>query len=479
MKVNLIFILLISTFFAYGNDYEKGVMAFKNHHYKEAIEEFKKVKGEKSKKAKLNLGFMYLKGLGTKKDPYKAFKYFREAAKEDSLVAKAKIASMYRQGIGTQKDFKKSLEIYNNLADVGHVYSQIMLGLIYKSGKDIPIDYSRSLKYFIMASKHGSALADYEVGMFYCNGNGVKKDKKKCIEYLVKSTLKGYKKAVEELKLIAKEKKTFWNFVDNKRVDNIIKNIKSGRDIQKEELKLYKIVIASYLHSSTFLKKESMESYKTYLKKEIEWYKFFESSLIYFSKINKKDKVLAKSVILKHLENATYLRKSTKFMMEYIVTVNVFKNIYASGVLDNYENKKSFLSFVPPDEYDYMERLRLDIDRNIEKFNLLYRAYQMNQNRKVQKIDIGFLSAYPEEILNICHNHDYAKIKKLSLKIQKLRGKIKKINTTKDYFETFPVLFYNPDDDMKNCIESTEVSKLYRNLKDTFKSKTIRKEQRE
>jgi len=461
--INLSLIMLFLPVFISADYYRDGLEAYKNKDFNKSIKLFKKAK-DKNGKSKLKLGLMYLYGDGVNKNCIKALLYIKQSIAQNNMNAKAVIASLYREGVCVKKKPQKALNISKELATKGHMHSQIILGLIYKLGAWTNKNYSKSLKYFKMASKQGSPLADYEIGMFYCKGKGVQKDKKVCIEYLINSASKGYKKAEKELKLIAAKKQSFWELINNKYIENIIQNINNEKGIHRKDLKLYKIVIYSYLHSSSFFKHRQLKNYAVYSRKELAWYRFLKSSLIYFKKTKTLDKVLVKNVILKHLQNAYYVPKNTSFELEHIVAINAFENIYKSGILKNYKNKKPFLKFVPPNEYDFIKRLKFNINRTIEKFNLLYRSYQLNLNEKPHDLDIGFLHNYPEKILDACHDNDHAKIKKLSLEIQKFKNSINKKSTVEDNFNHFPIIAYHPENDFKNCIESIDALKLYKNI---------------
>lgn len=58
--------------------------------------------------AENNLGVLYLKGHGVKKDDHKAFEHFRKAAQSLNPIPLRHLADMYEKGLGVQKDLEQA-----------------------------------------------------------------------------------------------------------------------------------------------------------------------------------------------------------------------------------------------------------------------------------------------------------------------------------------------------------------------------------
>ena len=67
--------------------------------------------------AKNNLGVMYRRGTGVKKDPVAAFKLFEESAAKGSVNGMMNLASMYKAGEGTAQNLELAYAWYNLSAD--------------------------------------------------------------------------------------------------------------------------------------------------------------------------------------------------------------------------------------------------------------------------------------------------------------------------------------------------------------------------
>ncbi len=72
---------------------------------REAVRWYRLAAAQKDPEATSNLGVMYLKGRGVKRDFAQAFELFRRAAEQDYAAAQNNLALMYANGHGVNRDF--------------------------------------------------------------------------------------------------------------------------------------------------------------------------------------------------------------------------------------------------------------------------------------------------------------------------------------------------------------------------------------
>jgi TPR repeat protein len=101
------------------------------------IECFKKTLelSKKHKYAKVLLGYMYLKGIGTKKDVSKANNIFFEH--EDITFAQTCLGIMYLEGLGVPKDVSKAKEIFYDSCEVFEPFALTRLGNLFQDDNNM------------------------------------------------------------------------------------------------------------------------------------------------------------------------------------------------------------------------------------------------------------------------------------------------------------------------------------------------------
>ena len=110
-------------------------------------------------KAQEQLGFMYLKGIGVKKDATKAVKLFAAASEKDDAKAQYFLGQAYLHGDGIEKNENKSFVLFKKSAEQGHVDAQAQLGFAYSLGQGVEVNMAEALKWFKKASSKGSKIS--------------------------------------------------------------------------------------------------------------------------------------------------------------------------------------------------------------------------------------------------------------------------------------------------------------------------------
>lgn len=123
--------------------------------------------------AQLNLGYLYEKGQGTRKDLKQAISWYRKAAEQGNAKAQYNLAVMYDNGRGVKKDYEQAAYWYLEAAIQDHPGAQSNLGFLYEKGQGIEQDSTQAVKWYRRAAMQGDEIAQANLGLMYANGNGV------------------------------------------------------------------------------------------------------------------------------------------------------------------------------------------------------------------------------------------------------------------------------------------------------------------
>lgn len=168
------------------------------------IENFKLAKNAGVLDGVYYLGYVYEKGLGTKRRPQKAFKLYEEAAFSDSnaledqypiKASMTRLGILYMKGLGTEKDYDAAIEWFERAAEGGSAMAAYYLGIIYEMGYGVSVDYNRSLSWLESAAQQDYAPAYNEIGCMYFNGYGVDVNYEEAVYYQKLAAALGYEKA--------------------------------------------------------------------------------------------------------------------------------------------------------------------------------------------------------------------------------------------------------------------------------------------
>ena len=103
----------------------------------------------------------------------------------------ANLAYMYINGLGIKKNVSMAIDYYKNAANKGSIPAQISLGRVYSTGKDLTPDYEEAFYWFSKASSQHNALAQFYLAQMYEYGTGVEKNPQKAFELYEESANSG------------------------------------------------------------------------------------------------------------------------------------------------------------------------------------------------------------------------------------------------------------------------------------------------
>lgn len=146
-----------------------------------------------------NLGILYIKGQGVKKNSELALQLFSKAfigivkrALNHDALAQKYFGMMYQNDIEVKKNGKKAIKWYQLAAIQGHAEAQKNLGTIYIKGNLVKKDYNQALKWLKSAAINNDPMAQSNLGLMYLNGYGTKVDYIKAKKWLKKSASQNY-----------------------------------------------------------------------------------------------------------------------------------------------------------------------------------------------------------------------------------------------------------------------------------------------
>ena len=106
---------------------------------------------------------MYENGIGTDKNPEKAFEYYTKAANQGHAISQTYLGGMYYFGFGIEKNLEKAFEYFEKAANQGHAISQNFLGHMYRLGEGTEKNLEKAFEYYEKAANQGHAEAKIEL----------------------------------------------------------------------------------------------------------------------------------------------------------------------------------------------------------------------------------------------------------------------------------------------------------------------------
>ena len=149
-------------------DYQAGLDAFTEGHYKRAMQEWKAVVGQPPTavnpaiyvETHYAIAKLYWEGLGVTRDYYAAHEWLVKAADLGHAGAMSKLGFLYTDGIVVQQDFGQAFDWYQRAARLGDVDAQYNLGIFYLNGWGTERDPTMARQYLAAASAQGDQAAE-------------------------------------------------------------------------------------------------------------------------------------------------------------------------------------------------------------------------------------------------------------------------------------------------------------------------------
>ena len=141
-----------------------------------AAELYRKAAEKDHANAHIALGRMYANGTLGKRDYKKAHEHFQRALEigekdnDSYIVQRARevmeatgtlnnLGLMYDRGDGVRKDYGKAVEFYRAAAEQGDITAQYNMGVMYENGRGVEKDYKKAVEWYTKAAEQGYAQA--------------------------------------------------------------------------------------------------------------------------------------------------------------------------------------------------------------------------------------------------------------------------------------------------------------------------------
>jgi TPR repeat protein len=141
--------------------------------------------------AQLDVGNMYLGGIGVAKNAIEAVKWYRMGAEQGHKFCQMTLAVMYETGEEIPRDVAEVVKWYRKLAEKGEVHYAYKLGEKYRMGEGVPKDAAESVKWYRMGAEQGHDLCQTILGNMYADGVGVSKDATEAARWYRKAAAEG------------------------------------------------------------------------------------------------------------------------------------------------------------------------------------------------------------------------------------------------------------------------------------------------
>lgn len=120
---------------------------------------------------------------------------FERAAEAGDSAAMVNLGNLYMKGLGVAQDYSQAKEWYQRAADRDDRAGQGKLGLLHYYGLGVPIDYNLAAHWFERAANQGEPTAETILASLYVRGDGVGKDLSAAYFWYTRALEQGYPEA--------------------------------------------------------------------------------------------------------------------------------------------------------------------------------------------------------------------------------------------------------------------------------------------
>jgi len=139
--------------------------------------------------ARVELGTLNFKGIGTPVDINAALHWYKLAADDGDAVAEEKLGEVYQSGQAGGVRDAEALAWFQRAADHGNADGEMNLGFMHDVGRGTPRDFKAAIRLYVKAGEQGQATALNNIGTVYAHGNGVAQSYAKAL-FWVEASLK-------------------------------------------------------------------------------------------------------------------------------------------------------------------------------------------------------------------------------------------------------------------------------------------------
>lgn len=155
-------VLLVGLSAPAWGDFETGLMAYRNAHFKEAFRNWMPLVIEGDARAQFYLGEMHVDGMGMPVNLDKAVRFYRQAAEQEHPGAQARLGMLHAKGRGLPQNYAKAFAWYRRAAILGDLDAQYRLGFLFEAGQGTQSSLYHAFKWWAIAARWGDPYAAEE-----------------------------------------------------------------------------------------------------------------------------------------------------------------------------------------------------------------------------------------------------------------------------------------------------------------------------
>jgi len=174
-------------------EFMQGVIAYKDKDFYRAERIWLPLARGGNSKAQFFLGVLYE---SASSDRNKATHWYQRAAEQGYGDAQHNLGLVYARGLGVKKDIPRAIKWWRSASLKGNSDSQYNLGIIYATGaKGVSQNFKEAKRWWLLAAASGDALAQYNLGAMYANGVAGKQSYCEAVRWWSKSQSNGFQQA--------------------------------------------------------------------------------------------------------------------------------------------------------------------------------------------------------------------------------------------------------------------------------------------
>jgi TPR repeat protein len=159
LVVLVVAFFLVATANAFADPFEDGLNAMRAGDYGKAAQIWRPLADGGIAKAQNNLGSLYHRGLGVKRDEVEAVRLYRAAAEQGLASAEGNLAFQYANGLGVARDLEAAVVWYRRAADQGNADAQFSLGEMYYQWQGVAQNPTLAYMWLGLAAMQGDQEA--------------------------------------------------------------------------------------------------------------------------------------------------------------------------------------------------------------------------------------------------------------------------------------------------------------------------------
>jgi len=137
-------------------DLQQGLEAANRQDWHQALTEFTALAERGQPAAMVNLGNLYMRGLGVAQDYQQARYWYERAAKHADRAGESKLGLLYYYGLGVSVDYGEAAKWFERAARQGETGAETILASLYARGEGVDRDLARAYVWYTRAMAQGS-----------------------------------------------------------------------------------------------------------------------------------------------------------------------------------------------------------------------------------------------------------------------------------------------------------------------------------